>query len=83
MIRAEHHANAIRSLHGIFVCLRTLAAEKAPHDLIFKACDIAELLPTLFSRSDDQTEFFRSALEDLARLDERFGLALEQFDGRT
>jgi hypothetical protein len=70
------------SLHAIFVWLRKLATDNAPYDLLAKACDVAEELPTLFARQEDLTDYFRDGLQELARIHEGFGLALEYFDGR-
>ena len=81
MIRDDKRAPALRSLHGIFVGVRYLAATSAPLNTIAKACDVAEHLPNLFEGTEDATEYFRAQLVDLAGLDNVFGFALECFDG--
>jgi len=83
MIRPEYHDNAIRSLHAVFVWLRALAVDKVPYEVIVKACDIAEELPTLFGRTEDMTDYFREGLGELVQVNEGFGLALEHFNGRA
>lgn len=41
-----------------------------------------EELPTLFQRKEDMTEYFRGALDGLAK-DPNFGHALQRFDGEA
>jgi hypothetical protein len=83
MIRAEHHDNALRSLHAIFVWLRVLSSERTPYEVLKRACDVAEELPTLFLRDEDLTDYFRTGLEELVKIHEGFGLAIEHFDGKA
>lgn len=80
MIATEKHDPAHRALHAIFVGLRELARTGAPHGPIQTACDVGELLPTLFLREDDQTAHFRAQLIALTKQDPIFELALDYFD---
>jgi len=81
MIRPEKQAAAIRSLHSIFVGVRYIAATEGNLDVIARAADIGELLPTLFERDEDLTEWFREQLTELVKVHPIFGTALETFDG--
>jgi hypothetical protein len=82
MVRQDKHEDAIRSLHAVFVWLRALANQKVDYDVIEKACDVAEILPTYLVRKEDLTDDFRRNLEELKIVHVGFGLALEYFDGK-
>ena len=80
MIRAEKHDAALRALNDILVWARTLAYHKVAHEQLADVLDLAEQLPMLFLRTDDQTDYFRDVLVDLES-NYGFAVARQHFDG--
>jgi hypothetical protein len=81
MIAAGKLNDALYALNAVLVQARTMAFEQVPHQTLARVLDVAELLPMLIARKDDTTAEFRSHLEDLVRIEEGFGVALQRFDG--
>jgi len=67
----------MHALQAVLVQIRLMAYDKAPHDVICDALDVAEILPTLV----ETPSAFREQLEALVVLDRRFAIALQRFDG--
>jgi hypothetical protein len=81
MIAQGKLKDALYALNSVLVVARTMAFEQSPHQALARVLDIAELLPMLIARTDDTAAEFRSYLEDLVRIDDRFGVAMQRFDG--
>jgi hypothetical protein len=80
MIREDKHDRALDALHAVLVYARMMATKRVGYDDLVEVLDVAEYLPTLFLRTDDQTEHFRQQLFDHAHKYPAFQAALEQFD---
>jgi hypothetical protein len=80
MIRQDKHDRALEAIHRVLVAARFMATRQAPYEDLVAVLDIAEYLPTLFLRKDDQTDHFRDMLADNAKKYEGLNLALEIFD---
>ncbi len=83
MISPDKHDRALDAINAVLVYARAMAASGAPYDELVAMLDAAEYLPTLFLRTDDQTDHFRGVLLDNAQRFPGFQAALERFDRVT
>ncbi len=80
MIATDKERDAVAAMHAVLVTLRTMAHEKADHELMAKALDMAEYLPCLMLEDEDNTEIFHGTLQGLATLHPSFNWAVERFE---
>ncbi len=80
MIRQDKHDRALDAINAVLVHVRMMVASRAPYEDLLAVLDIAEYLPALFLRRDDQTDHFRAVLSENARKFPAFQAALERFD---
>jgi hypothetical protein len=80
MISPAKHDRALSAINVVLVHARMMAASRHAYEDLVAVLDVAEYLPTLFLRIDDQTEHFRAVLLDNARKYPAFQAALERFD---
>lgn len=66
MIRETQLNNALQALKDLLVTARTMAFERESHERMAAFLDAVEELPMLIARSEDLTDAYRSALEDIA-----------------
>lgn len=82
MIRPEKYDRALQAINAVLIGARAMAASRAPYEELVDLLDVAEYLPSLCLRSDDQTEHFRDVLADNAQRFPAFQAALDRFDGK-
>jgi hypothetical protein len=80
MIRTEKQKHALEAIHAVLVGARAMAASSTPYGELVAVLDVAEYLPRLCLRADDQTEHFRGVLADNADRFTALQAALERFD---
>jgi hypothetical protein len=80
MIQQDKLQNAMFSMSRLLAICRSMALFSDNVKSLSAALDIAEYLPRLIAEPEDNTDVFRQNLEDLVRIDGRFGAALESFD---
>lgn len=81
MIRSDKHDRALQAINAVLAEARFMAGTHAAYDELVAVLDVAEYLPMLFLRADDQTDHFRATLLALAAKFPRTGLAVQHFDG--
>lgn len=80
MVPVGKFTSALRALNWVLIATRQLAYEKASHQEIASALDIAEYLPLLLTDERDRSESFRECLVDLSQRWPVFHRALTEFD---
>lgn len=78
MIRQEKYQNALHALSSILTRARWMAHESKATDLA-ELLDAAEILPKYIGQSDDATEDFRAAIEDISLRYENCAHIVEDF----
>jgi hypothetical protein len=80
MIKPEKFRGALYVLHIIMVQVRSMAYKKEDTKIIAKLLDWGEILPEFISSSEDNTDKFRSYLQNIAHEFPACTYALKAFD---
>jgi hypothetical protein len=75
--RLNWELNGIYALKTLFEVIRLLSQEEDNHNLIFKICDYAELLPEILVSNNQ--EKFQSYIEEIAKLNPLLSRVLDSF----